>query len=56
MDLQEWESLFHYIIQRVSMNLWHRGKVSKIPLYLMIRKREGLLLSEIHEQTLQSPN
>jgi len=55
LDLNEWVSLFHSIIQKVLMDLCLRGKISKIPLCLMIRKKGGLNLSEIHEP-LPRPN
>jgi len=56
LDLNNWVSLFHNIIQRVLMNLCHRGKISKIPLCLMISKGGGLNLSEIHDQPLPGPH
>jgi hypothetical protein len=46
LDLYDWVSLFHNIIQRVLMNLCHRGEISKIPLCVMIGKR-GVLTCQI---------
>ena len=55
LDLYDWVSLFHNIIQRVLMNLCHRGKITKIQLCL-IKDRRGLNPSEIHEQPIPHLN